>query len=473
MKIHFYGAAREVTGSCHLIELDDGYRILLDCGLYQGRSDHMESFNRSFYFKPSNIDCVILSHAHIDHSGRLPLLVRNGYTGPIHCTHATRSLCSIMLADSAMIQERDAKYENKRRRKKNKSKKKPAKPLYNLHDVNLTMNHMIGHGYDKWFKINKRVKVQFRDAGHILGSASINLRLKDGNKRVTLGFTGDIGRPNRPILRDPQLMDPVDYMITESTYGDRLHEGAPDELDRFLDIIKKSCLEKRGKLIIPAFSVGRTQEIVYMLDRLEGAGKLPRIPVYVDSPLAVNATKIFGIHPECYDKELNAYILRDPNPFGFNQLTYVTSTAVSKSLNNLDRACIIISSAGMMNAGRVKHHLFHNIDDPKATFLMVGYCAPYTPGGILRSGADKIRVFGEWKPVRADVQIMDSFSAHGDQLEMMDFLKNQVDSVKKLFLVHGEYLPQQRFSEKLSKIGFNNIEIPHLASRYKLDVNKD
>jgi len=473
MKIQFCGAAREVTGSSHLITLDSGYKILLDCGLYQGRNKEMKNFNSNWYFKPAQVDCLILSHAHIDHCGRIPKLVADGFSGDIVCTHATRSLCAIMLLDSAKIQERDAFYYNKRmsQKKNRKNKKKKLRvPLYTAADATAAMEQFMGVGYERWTRINENVEVLFRDAGHILGSASVTLRITEGDKVTRIGFSGDIGRPNRPILRDPKPMPEVDYLLCESTYGDKLHESAPNEATRFLEIIKKTCVEKKGKLIIPAFSVGRTQEIVYMLDQMETKGLLPSIPVFVDSPLAVNATVIFGSHPECFDDELHQYMLIDDNPFGFNKLTYVREVAVSKSLNSIKGAAIIISSSGMMNAGRVRHHLFNNIDNEKNTLLIVGYCSPNTPGGMLRDGISEIKLFGEVKPVNLDVEIMDSFSAHADRDEILDFIKNQKKTVKKIFLVHGELDRQQALREFLEKKGFKDgVEIPKLGQEFVLD----
>ncbi len=466
MEIQFCGADREVTGSSHLIRLANGFRLLLDCGLYQGNDDAMDDFNDNFFFKADTIDAVILSHAHIDHAGRLPLLVKNGYRGPIYCTPATRSLCSIMLMDSAMIQERDAEYHNK----KAKSSKDRKEPLYKKSDVQTTLNQMVTFNYDRYHQIDPNIRASFRDAGHILGSTNISLLINQGGKEWRIGFTGDIGRPNRPILRDPQHMEPMDFLICESTYGGRVHIGRPNELDQLLKVIKETCIENKGKLIIPAFSVGRTQEIVHMLDELQNAGKLPQIPVIVDSPLAVNATKIYGTHPECYDQELHEYMLTDPNPFGFSNLTYNTSVDFSKALNGRKDPMIIISASGMMNAGRVKHHLANNIEDPSCTILIVGYCAPDTPGGMLRNGVDKIKLYGEWKDVNARIEIMDSFSAHGDTNEMQDFIANQKDRVKKLFLVHGEFDSQLKFRDQLQNFGFQDIEIPKLTSRYKLEL---
>ena len=472
MDIKFCGAARQVTGSAHLITLKNGFKILLDCGLYQGHAKEMKNFNTSWLFQPEKIDCVILSHAHIDHSGRLPKLVKDGFKGAIYSTHATRSLCAIMLLDSAKIQERDAEYANRWR--KRKGKKANKKPLYKPAHVKKTMDRFKTTGYDQWFSVHPDVDVVFKDAGHILGSASVSLRIREGKKTTTIGFTGDIGRPERPILRDPQPMPKADYIISESTYGDRVHDEAPGEQKKLLKIIKETCVKKKGKLIIPAFSIGRTQEVVHLLDRLASSGQLPRIPVYVDSPLAVNATEIFGIHPECYDDDLNEYLLTDKDPFGFRNLHYIRAVEDSKKLNTLKGPAIIISASGMMNAGRVKHHLFNNIENPKATFLIVGYCADGTPGSGLRKGVPELYLFGEVKKVRAKIEVMDSFSAHGDKNEMLAFLSNQRKTTKEVFLVHGNYSTQKAFKKMLKEVGFKEVLIPKLGQKIHLQtpVNK-
>ncbi len=461
MTVQFCGAAREVTGSSHLITLSDGYKILLDCGMYQGNSKEMDKFNENWLFKPSEIDCLILSHAHIDHTGRVPKLVKDGFRGKIICTHATRSLCAIMLLDSAKIQERDAYYHNKKNKKK-------ITPLYSAVDVQKSMNHFVGIGYNHWHEITEGVRLLFRDAGHILGSASVTLELEEHGRTVRFGFTGDIGRPDRPILRDPQPMPNLDFLICESTYGAKEHASRPKEFDKLLKIIKKVCVKKRGKLIIPAFSVGRTQEIVYMLDQMANDDLLPPVPIYVDSPLAVNATTIFGTHPECYDKELTEYMLTDSNPFGFNSLHYVHDLETSKSLNDTKDPCIIISASGMMNAGRVKHHLYNSITHKRNGILIVGYCAPYTPGGILRAGADKITLFGQRLPVNAKIYIMDSFSAHADRSEITDFINNQKGHLRKMFLVHGTLDRQEELKQHLELNGFHNVEIPELGQEYRI-----
>lgn len=461
MQIKFCGAARNVTGSSHLITLKSGYKILLDCGLFQGGKTDWER-NNNWHFDPSEIDCLVLSHAHIDHTGRVPMLVRDGFKGHIFSTHATRSLCAIMLLDSAFIQEREADYWNKRQLKKSGKLPKDLRiPLYKIDDVKPSMDLFTTYSYDSWESIGGGVSILFADSGHILGSASVTLKIMEDGKETILGFSGDIGRPNRPILRDPQPMPKLDYLICESTYGDREHELQPEQSAKFLEIIKSTCVENRGKLIIPAFSVGRTQEIVYMLDKMENAGLLPKIPVYVDSPLAVNSTAVFGAHPECFDNEMNQYLLIDDNPFGFRNLKYIREVQASKDLNFNDEPCIIISASGMMNAGRSKHHLANNIENPRNTFLMVGYCTPDTPGGILRSGAKTIKLYGEVKMVNARVELMDSFSAHGDRVEMQDFLSNQNETLKRLFLVHGEFDTQKSFANYLNAHGMKaDIEIP-------------
>lgn len=472
MKIKFCGAAQEVTGSAHLLTLDDGYKILLDCGLYQGSGDRgqagadnpLTNFNEKWLFDPKEIDCLILSHAHIDHSGRIPKLVRDGFRGKIYTTHATRDLCAIMLLDSARIQEYDAERQNRYKR----DDEPEEAPLYQVEDVQGAMRQFASYNYEQWFHIHKDVRVLFRDAGHILGSSTVTLEINQGGRKVLFGFTGDIGRPNRPILDDPQRMPEVDYLICESTYGDREHDSAPSEVDKFIEVIRHTCVEKKGKVIIPAFSIGRTQEIVYMLDKLEHAGKLPHVPVYVDSPLAVNATEVFLKHPECFDSELHRYMTEDENPFGFNNLYYIRRSEGSKRLNKMRKPCIIISASGMMNAGRVKHHLFNNIENKRNTFLIVGYCAPNTPGGKLRDGAKSLYVMGQNKQVLADIVMMDSFSAHGDRSEMLDMLGNQKKSLKKMWLVHGTIDRQEKWREYLQSNGFASVGIPELGDEETL-----
>ena len=472
MKIKFCGAAREVTGSCHLVTLNDGFTILLDCGLYQGNSKELDNFNEEWLFNPTLINCMVLSHAHIDHAGRIPKLVKDGFNKTIYSTHATRGLSAIMLLDSAGIQEKDAEFDNKKAVKHGKLGN--IQPLYTTEDVQSAMKLFASYNYDRWFHVHPNVEVMFSDAGHILGSASVTLKIterkaaENGEDKITfLGFTGDIGRPNRPILRDPKPMPQVDYLLCESTYGDRLHESQPDESDKFVRIIAQTAA-RGGKVIIPAFSVGRTQEIVYTLDKMANEGLLPRIPIYVDSPLAVDATEVFIEHPECFDDELHKYMLNDPNPFGFKNLKYIRKVEESKALNTSSEPCVIIASSGMANAGRVKHHIANNIEDPNSTILIVGYASPQTPAGQLRAGAEYIRLYGEQKRVNCRVEMMDSFSAHGDYKEMLDFIANQKNGLKKLFLVHGDYDVQQTFKNTLNQNGFPNVFIPELGEEVEL-----
>lgn len=464
MQLTFHGAARTVTGSCHLLTLDDGRQLLFDCGMYQGSEADMRTFNEDWGFEPSAIDAVLLSHAHIDHAGRLPKLVKDGFTGDIYCTPATRDLCAILLTDSAYLQERDAYFENKY------SAVKDAKPLYTVRDVQQCMEHFVTVPYGRWYSLLEDVEVLFRDNGHILGSASVTIRYhRLSDEKVVIGFTGDIGRPNRPILKEPKHMPACDYLICEATYGDRLHETAVDEKERLLAIVQQTCVAQKGKLMIPAFSVGRTQEIVYLLDQLEHEGRLPRIPVFVDSPLAINATEIFRMHPECFGEDLVAYMHADPDPFGFNHLHYIRDVEYSKQLNTMEGPAIIISAAGMMEGGRIRHHIFNHIEEAHSTLLIVGFCAPGTLGERLRNGAKTIQLMGEEKQVKARVEIMDTFSAHGDWEEMIDFLSNQDrKKLKRLFLVHGEYEVQLAFRDKLMESGIQQIEIPSLGQTLNL-----
>ena len=468
MKVKFCGATRTVTGSAHLITLDSGYTVLLDCGLYQGRDEEFEDFNANWQFDPTSLDCLVLSHAHIDHCGRIPKLVKDGFKGKIFCTSATRDLCAIMLMDSAKIQEKDAEFLNRRNNKKNLPEN--AKPLYTTEDVFDCFKKFVGIGYEKWHKINNEVSVCLRDCGHIFGSANVTLKIKENGKEFLLGFTGDIGRTNRPILKDPVQMENLDYLISESTYGDRLHNDLPHDENALLNIIYETCIKKKGKLLIPAFSLGRTQEIVYMLDKLENSELLPSIPVFVDSPLAVSATDIFRIHPECFDAEIIEYMIDDPNPFGFNNLKYTRKVEDSKKLNEMEGPAIIISASGMMTGGRIMHHLINHGEDQRNTILFVGFCAPHTTGARIRIGEKEIRVFGQKLNLNANVEIMDSYSGHADQQEMIDFLSNlDRKRLNNIFLVHGELDSQLAFKAILEKNGFRGIEIPELGQEFILN----
>ncbi len=467
MKVSFHGAVNEVTGSCHLIELDSGFKVVLDCGMFQGDDKEMEEKNREWGFDPSEIDAVIITHAHIDHIGRLPKLVKDGFSGDIYCTPATRSLALIMLLDSAKIQEYDYQFDRKKAKKQGKAES-GNKPLYTSEDVYEALSYFVTVNYGRKHRVSEELSILFKDAGHILGSASVVLETGGGEHAKKIAFTGDVGRPSRPILRDPAEIPEVDFLITESTYGDRLHESAPNEYKKLLRIIQETCVDQKGKLIIPAFSLGRTQEIVYLMDQMANKKQLPKIPVFVDSPLSVNATRIYRLHPECYDGELQDYIEFDPDPFGFNGLRYVTDPQDSKEINTLSEPCIIISASGMLNAGRVRHHLFNHIENKNNTVLIVGYCARGTTGAHLVNGAKTLTLFGEEKKVRASIEIMDSFSAHADRNELIFHLSSLKKSIKKMFLVHGEEQVIEAFSKELVKEGFKGVTIPQKGEVYDL-----
>lgn len=466
MEITFCGAAGTVTGSCHLLQLASGTRILLDCGLYQGSDEEFARYNRTWPFDPASIDIVVLSHAHIDHSGRIPKLVKDGFRGRIYSTPATRDLASIMLLDSAMIQEADASHA----RKKGLEEEASLQPLYRRADVTQAMSLFVTIGYEHWLSITDHIRLIFRDAGHILGSASAVLEIhEEGAEPVRVGFSGDIGRPDRPILRDPVRLNPVDFLICESTYGGKHHSRAPEDEEALLRIVRDTCERRGGKLIIPAFSIGRTQEIVYMLDRLESRGDLDGIPVYVDSPLAVKATELFIQHPECYDEEILDYMTRDPNPFGFERLTFVRDRARSMELNDHPGPCIIISASGMMQAGRIRHHLLHNIGDERNTILVVGHVARGTLGAAIRDRRREVTIFGKRLRLKANVEIMDSFSAHADHDEILDFVSLQQPSrLADIFLVHGERDRQQVLRKDLLKKGFLNVHMPDYGQTHTL-----
>lgn len=458
MKIQFLGAARTVTGSKHLIITDDGKKILLDCGFFQGKGSETDGMNREFNFDPAEIDYLILSHAHIDHSGNIPNLVKQGFKGPIVCTNATVDLCKIMLLDSAHIQENDVKYVNKRRIKRGEE---PFKPIYKVTDVEKCLPLFVGVNYNTPYTVYDGLKVTFTDSGHILGSATVNIELTENGVTRKICFTGDIGRYDGSILKDPAPFPQAEYIIAESTYGDRLHSDITYSEQQLFDVIYNTCITKKGKVIIPAFSLGRTQELVYALDQMEKKKMLPRINVYVDSPLSVNATNIMKAHPECFNDDILEYMKNDPDPFGFNNLIYVQDAEDSKRLNELKEPCIIISASGMADAGRIKHHIANNVSHPKNTILMVGYAEPHSLGGKLRAGNKVVKIFGIEHEVKAEIIIIDSYSAHGDYKEMIQYLDCQdKKQVKKMFLVHGEYDVQVNYKERLMDAGFKHITIP-------------
>ena len=458
MKIQILGAAREVTGSKHLITLDNGKKILLDCGMYQGKGMDTDAMNRNLGFSPRDIDYLILSHAHIDHSGLIPYIAKLGFEGSIITTHATRDLCAIMLADCGKIQEHDTEMNNKKRARKNLS---PLEPIYSKADAEQAMRFFIGIPYNKPHRVSKGIKVTFTNTGHLLGGGVVNLQIKEGDTTTRIAFTGDIGRPVNRILRPPQPFPQADIVICESTYGNRLHESTVVAEEKLLDVIKRTCIEKRGKLIIPSFSIGRTQEVIYSLNNFYNSGKLPKIKVFVDSPLSVNATNIFRLHRECFNDKMLELMETDPDPFGFNDLYFITQVEDSKRLNDIQEPCIIISASGMMEAGRVKHHLANNISDSKNTVLAVGYCAPTTLGARILRGDKEISIFGNVYQVNAGIERLDSYSGHADYNEMLQFLDCQdKGKVKQLILVHGDINAQEFFRDKLIEKGFQHISIP-------------
>lgn len=458
MKIEFLGAAKEVTGSKHLITTNSGKKILLDCGMFQGKGLETDSLNRNLGFNPSEIDYLLLSHPHIDHSGLIPYIVKLGFKGTIFCTPATRDLCSIMLADSGNIQEMDTYTFNKKRARQGLE---PVEPIYTMLDAQEAMQYFISIPYKKEFHIDKDISIKFTDNGHILGSATINMIFHEPERKVNIAFTGDIGRYSKRILKDPQVFPQADYIIMESTYGDRLHDNVDQSEQKLLNAVIDTCCKKKGKLIIPSFAIGRAQEIIYALDRLSKQGLLPDIDVYVDSPLSLNATNIMRLHTECFNDEMKEYMKTDKDPFGFNRLHYVSSTEESKSLNTNHKPMIIISASGMMEAGRVKHHIANNIEDKRTTILGVGYCAPSTLGAKILRGDKIVSIFGQQYIVRAEIRTIDSYSAHADSEELLHFLECQDKKrIQKIFLVHGEEQTQINFSNTLKENGFNSVYIP-------------
>jgi metallo-beta-lactamase family protein len=466
MKIKFIGAAREVTGSKHLITTKYGKRILLDCGMFQGKGLETDEMNRELGFDPSLVDHLILTHAHIDHSGLIPYMYKLGFRGSIIASNATRDLCSIMLADSAFIQEHDTLTFNKRRLKKGL----PAvTPIYSQEDAKACMSLFIGVPNDMKFRIDDNIKVRFTNTGHMLGSGVANLTIRENGDAKRIAYTGDIGRPFNRILAPPVPFPQADYLITESTYGDRLHNDTREAEDELLKVVIETCVTKGGKLIIPSFSVGRTQELVYSLNNFFNEGRLPKIDIYVDSPLAVNATTVFRMHPECFNRDFMNVLETDPDPFGFNSLFYITRAEDSKKLNESKKPCVIISASGMAEAGRIKHHLANNISNPKNTVLFVGYCSPTSLGARIQSGVSEVSIHGIVHEIKADIRRIESFSGHGDYREMISFLGCQDKSIlEKIFLVHGEYETQKKYADALKQEGFRNIEVPAKGQEYDI-----
>ena len=438
MKIHFCGAAGTTTGSQHLLEVN-GRRILLDCGMYQGRREEALRINRDFpYFDPKAVDCVVLSHAHIDHSGNLPNLVKNGFNGNIYATHATRDLCQIMLPDAGRIQQSDCEFFNKMNQRRG-GHDAPAVPIYTEQDAVKCMDQFVTTGYERPMQLCDGVSMTFYDAGHILGAAQVCLDIddRDDGKRKRLLFSGDVGRGNNELLKNPAVVPDVDIVLMESTYGGRFHES-PARNDEAFCAVVRDAIERDGKVLIPAFAVERTQQLLYLLHKAYKNGSLKSIPVFVDSPMAVSATEIFRIHPECFNKEVYDFLFQEKDPFGFEHLRLIRSVSESQALNRLKGQAIIISASGMCEAGRILHHLKNGIGNPNNTVLFVGYCAEHTLGRRIMDGEKEVRIFGEFYPVRARIEEMDSFSGHADEHELLHYFGQMGGSKSRVFLVHGD-----------------------------------
>lgn len=467
MEITFYGAARTVTGSQHLLDVN-GRRILLDCGLYQGPRDESKDRNRHLPYDARSVDTLVLSHAHIDHSGNIPNLVKAGFRGDIVTTSATRDLCSIMLRDSAKIQESDIEYLNKRRRR---DKLPPLEPIYTMQDALASLKQFVGINYERPYQIAPGITLSLYDAGHVLGSAIVVLDVEENGQSTRVVFTGDLGRANRPILNDPVFIDRADILIMESTYGDREHPDDEDTNDR-LETVIRDTVKEGGKVIVPAFAIGRTQELVYRLNNLVERRDLPaNLQVYVDSPLAIDATAVFRAHPEAYDAEMSDVLLtdRDRDPFGFAMMRYTRSPEQSKELNFLRSPAVIISASGMAETGRILHHLKNNIEDPRSVILITGFQAPETLGRRLVEGHKRVKIFGENYDVRARVLTLNGLSGHADRSELLAWAGHLQRPPRQTFLVHGE--PDAAFSLADSlrvQLGFGSVHVPEIGQRFTL-----
>lgn len=461
MEIQFCGAARTVTGSMHLLSVN-GHRVLLDCGLYQGHRKEAFERNRHFPFDPRSIHSLVLSHAHIDHAGNIPRLAREGFRGPVFSTIATRDLCGFMLRDSAYIQEKDVERVNKKRARDGQVL---FEPLYTLPDAERCLEQFEGLPYHHPFEAAPGARVEFLDAGHILGSAVVLVEVAEGPRTVRLAFTGDVGRPRTPIIRDPEPIREAEVLISESTYGDRLHEAERDHREELRGIFEATW-NRKGKILIPAFSVGRTQTVVYHLHQLFLAGQLPPCPIFVDSPLSANVTDVFRRHPECYDEETGTFLSRRLDPFGFERLQYVRTADESRSLNDRPGPFVVIAASGMCESGRVLHHLRHVAPHAENTILLVGFMAEHTLGRRIMDGARVIKVYGEEYPVRAEVRYISGFSGHADHRELLAFFGPFKARPARTFLVHGELDQAEGLARRLSAAGFPKVDIPQTGERF-------
>ncbi|MCP5514011.1 MAG: MBL fold metallo-hydrolase [Spirochaetales bacterium] len=472
MEINFYsrGAAQEVTGSRHYLEVN-GSVVQIDCGAYQGKRQESEERNRAIAKDIKDVDAVVLTHAHFDHSGMLPVLAKNGYSGNIYATPATRDLASLIMMDSAHIQARDIEYLRKKALKN--GTQFSGEVIYDEEDVIKTGNQFVTVSYKRPILLTPEVELTFYDAGHILGSSVAVFRIKDKDgKEIIFASSGDLGRNNKPIIRDPEIIPDPDYLVIESTYGDRLHDSDFDAEKKLGEIIRETA-EKGGKVVIPAFAIERTQEIIYHLHLLLDRKEIPEMPIFVDSPMATNATAIFRIHPECYDAETNeAFIKHHQNPFGFNSLRYTSSVEESKSINDVKGPAIIISADGMCEAGRIRHHLIQTVEKPENTILIVGYMAQHTLGRRIQEKTSRIKIFGDTLVLRARVESLNAFSAHADYNEIRDYVSRlDLKKLKKVFLVHGEPDAQDNLKKELEKAGIKSVEIVKYGENYK--INRD
>jgi len=465
MRINFYGAAQTVTGSRHLLDIN-GKRLLLDCGLYQGHRKDTYERNQNFPFDVTSVDAVILSHAHIDHSGNLPNLVKQGYRGPIYATTASVDLSDTMLRDSGHIQEADAEFVNKRRARRGEE---PIEPLYTIADAAAVTEQFVKQPYDEPFEPLPGVQARLVEAGHILGSAAVVLDIEEAGRKSRLWFSGDIGRPGMPIVRDPVMPSGADYLIMESTYGDRSHDDPPQAYEALQDVLVRT-IGRGGKVIIPSFAVGRTQALVYYLHEMLKQHQIPRVPVFVDSPLAVNVTDVFREHPECFDEETRAFMRADPHgaALGFDLLTYTRSVEESKAINEIETPVIIISASGMAEVGRILHHLRNNIHDPRNTILITSWMAPHTLGRRLAEGQKHVRIFGEQHTVKAEVATINGLSAHADQPFLVEYASATKDSLREVFLVHGEPKPAAALTQKLCEAGIEQVSYPNFGQHVEL-----
>ena len=455
MKIHFLGASRTTTGSMYLLELN-GRKVLLECGLFQGRRGESVERNQNFPFDPRELDAAILSHAHIDHCGNLPNLYKQGFRGNIYCTFATRDLAALLLSDSAHIQQSDIEFLNKLRASRNEP---PVQPLYSVEDAEKVTRQFVAIGYDRSIHVTDGLTVTFVDAGHILGSAQVILDVREGDRRFRYLFSGDVGRGGDSILRDPVAVENVDFLQIESTYGNRDHEPRTETPCAFQDV--SETLRKGGKVIIPAFAVGRTQQIVYALKRCMENKLVPSAPVFVDSPLAVSATEVFRLHPECFNQATYEFLLQEGSPFEMPNLTYIRNVEHSKKLNEMSGGMIIISASGMAEAGRIRHHLRNNLGNSQNLILFVGYCAEHTLGAQLRSGRNPVNIFGEPVEVRAPIRTMDSLSGHADRNELSDYVRRLTGPIKRAFIVHGEEDQSLAFAKTLETLRpGTNVVVP-------------